>query len=99
MTIDFLLLNQFSVDLFRLLSIPVDFQTDNGQDSDWYMGHGTKSFSSSQRRSRHSMNLRVPYTRHGTAQTMAGAAAASATGHSSGRTPLVGVTSGYIGRR
>lgn len=26
MTIDFLLLNQFSVDLFRLLRIPIDFQ-------------------------------------------------------------------------
>lgn len=45
------------------------------------------------------MNLRIPYTGHGTAHTMAGAAAASAMGHSSGRTPLVGVTSGYIGSR
>ena len=40
------------------------------------------------------MNLRIPDTGHGTAQTMAGATAASSTWNSGGRTPLVGVTSG-----
>lgn len=48
----------------------------------------------SQRRSRHPVNLRIPDTGHGAAQTMAGAAAVSSTWNSSGRTPLVGVTSG-----
>ena len=40
------------------------------------------------------MNLRIPDTGHGTAQTMAGATAVSSTWNSSGSTPLVGVTSG-----
>ena len=45
------------------------------------------------------MNLKIPDTGHGTAQTTAGATAASSTWNSSGRTPLVGMTVVYISIR
>lgn len=45
------------------------------------------------------MNLKIPDTGHGTAQTMAGATAAFSTWNSSGRTPLVGMTSGIYWHR